>query len=139
MAEIGGFTSDWRHGTAGAPTVLTDFSAKTMSVTPDEENEEKEFSVFGTAARQYIPSYTNGTIEVEYIYDATIRAQLAAIKSGRTTVDFQLGPLGTATDDPKMSGSMIMTKMSNPVESGEIIIISVSWRITGTVTDGVFA
>jgi hypothetical protein len=137
MAEIGGFTSDWRHGTAGAPTVLTDFSAKTMSVTMDEENEEKEFSVFGTSARQYLPSYTNGTIEVEYIYDATIRAQLAAIKSGRTTVDFELSPLGTAASDPVSSGSMILTSLGNPVESGEIIIMTANWRITGAVVDDV--
>jgi hypothetical protein len=137
MAEIGGFTSDWRHGTAGAPTVLTDFSAKTQSVSMDEENEEKEFSVFGTSARQYIPSYTNGTIEVEYIYDATIRAQLAAIKSGRTTVDFELSPLGTAASDPVSSGSMILTSLGNPVESGEIIIMSATWRITGAVVDDV--
>jgi hypothetical protein len=137
MAEIGGFTSDWRHGTAGAPTVLTDFSAKTMSVTMAEGNEEKELSVFGTAARQYLPSYTNGTIEVEYIYDATIRAQLAAIKSGRTTVDFELSPLGTAASDPVSSGSMILTSLGNPVESGEIIIMTANWRITGAVVDDV--
>ena len=139
MAEIGGFTSDWRHGTAGAPTTLTDFSAKTMSVTIDTENEEKEFSVFGNSARQYLPSYTSGTIDCEYIYDATIQGQLAAIRTGRTTVDFQLSPLGTTAGDPRTSGSMIMTSMSNPVESGEVVVIPVSWRITGTITDDAHA
>ena len=82
MAEIGGFTSDWRHGTAGSPTVLTDFSAKTQSVEIETENEEKEFSVFGNGFRQYVPSYTSGTISCEYIYDATIQAQLASIAQG---------------------------------------------------------
>ena len=135
MAEIGGFTSDWRHGTAGAPTVLTDFSAKTQSVEIETENEEKEFSVFGSGFRQYVPSYTSGTISCEYIYDATIQAQLAAIRNGRTTVDFELSPLGTAASDPVTSGSMIMTSMGNPVESGEIITINVEWRITGTIVD----
>ena len=42
-----------------------------------------------------VPTGTLGdagaTIECEYIYDAITRGQLAAIKSGRTVVDFRLG------------------------------------------------
>jgi hypothetical protein len=133
MAEIGGFTSDWRHGTAGAATTLTDFSAKTQSVEMEQEMDEKEFQVFGNSAIQYLPGNESGTIEVEYIYDTALNAQLSAIKSSRLPVDFQLSPLGTGSGDPKDSGEMIMTSLSKPVESGEIIIISATYRITGEV------
>jgi hypothetical protein len=135
MAEIGGYTSDWQHGTAGAPTVLTDFSAKTQNVTMEQEMEEKEFQVFQSTGIQYLPGNESGTIEVEYIYDTALNAQLSAIKSSRAPVNFQLSPLGTSASDPRDRGEMIMTNLSKPVESGEIIILSVTWRITGEVDD----
>ena len=135
MAEIDGYTSDWRHGTAGAATTLTDFSAKTQNVTIEQEMEEKEYNVFQTSGTQYLPGNESGTIEVEYIYDATLNAQLSAIKASRLPVNFQLSPLGTGSSAPRDRGEMIMTNLSKPVESGEILVITATYRITGEVDD----
>lgn len=131
---IGGSSSDFRHGTNGALTTLTDFTAKTMSVEPSFEAENVESTTFGDSYREYEQSFKNGTIEVEYKYDTTVFGQLAAIFNGSDVVSFQISPTGTDSGAVKITGSMFVTEFNVPVEIGELIPISVTWQVTGAVT-----
>jgi hypothetical protein len=137
MASVGGILSDWRHGTNGATGVLTDFSAKTMSVELDREAENEDATAFQSTYRSAVQSFKNGTIECEYLYDTTIHGQLAAIFNGGDTVIFALSPTGTANGEVEITGSMFMTNLGTPVEVGEVQVIPVSWQTTGAITDGV--
>lgn len=131
---IGGSSSDWRTGTNGAVAVLTDFSAKTISVESSFEAEQVESTTFGDTYREYEQSFKNGTIEVEYKYDATIFGQMAAIYNGGDTVSFQLSPTGTASGAVKITGSAFITELGMPVEIGELLQMSVSYQVSGAVT-----
>ena len=135
---IGGSSSSWQHGTNGATGVLTDFSAKTISVEASWEAEQVESTTFGDTYREYEQSFKNGSIEVEYKYDATIFGQLSAIYNGGDTVIFELGPTGTTAGMVEIDGSMFITELGMPVEIGELLVIPVTWQVSGAVTFGTF-
>lgn len=131
---VGGALSAWKHGTNGAVSTNTDFSAKTRSVNPSFDAEQVESTTFGDAYRDYEQSFKNASIEVAYKFDATIFAQIAAIYNAGDTVTFEYSPSGTSSGNVKITGSMFITKMSPPAEIGNLIEISVSWQVTGAVT-----
>jgi len=130
---VGGSLSTWKHGTNGAVSSNTDFSAKTREVTPSFEAEQVESTTFGDTYRDYEQSFKNATIEVTYKYDTTLFAQLAAIYNAGDIVTWELGPTGIVATNPKITGSMFMIKLGNPVKVGDLLEISVSWQVSGAV------
>lgn len=136
---ISGRNTTWKHGTNGAVSTNTDFTAKTMMVNPSFEAEEVESTTFGDGYRDYEQSFKNATIEVEYKHDTTIFAQLAAIYNAGDTVTFEIGPTGATSTNPKITGSMVMTKFNTPLNVGELEKLSCSWRVTGAVTFTTFS
>ena len=133
---VGGATSAWKHGTNGAVSSNTDFTAKTRSVNASFDAEQVESTVFGDTYRDYEQSFKNATIESTYKYDATIFGQMAAIYNGGDTVTFELSPAGTSSGNVKITGSMFMTKLGQPVEVGNLLEMPCSWQVTGAVTFG---
>ena len=133
---LGGKNSNWQHGTNGAPTSLTDFTTKTMSVTLNAEAETVESTVFGDAYRDYEQSFKNATIDVQYKYDATIYGQLADLYNNGTIVDFQLSPDGTGSTNPKIEGDAFITSFGTPVEVGNLLVLDVSFQVSGALTFG---
>ena len=136
---VGGVSSNWEHGTQSAPTSLTDFSAKTISVEASFEAEQVESTTFGDGYREYEQSFKNATIEVEYKYDATIYGQLFDIYNNGTTVDFQYGPNGEGSGEAEITGSMFITEIGLPAEIGELLTLPVTWQVTGAVTFDTFS
>ena len=133
---IGGQLSDWRHGTNGATTTLTDFTSKTRSVSFSIEGEEVDSTTFGDLFRNYEGSFLNATFETVYKHDTTVFGQLGAIMANRDSVDFQYSPDGTTTGKPKVTGAAIITSFSSPASVGELLEITVSWRVNGAATFG---
>jgi hypothetical protein len=131
---LGGKNSNWQHGTNGAPTVLTNFTTKTMSVTLNAEAETVEATVFGDAYRDFEQSFKNATIDVQYKYDATLYGQLAAIYNAGDVVNFQLSPDGTTSTNPKITGAAFVTSFGTPVEVGNLLVLDVSFQVSGVVT-----
>lgn len=132
---IGGVLSDFRHGTHGALTTLTDFSAKTISVDIDRSREKVESTTFGNSNRSYEASFKDAKIKAVYKYDTTVYGQLAELWNNDETVDFQGSPTGTATGNVKISGDMFMESFKLGMDIGELLQIEVEWMATGTVTD----
>lgn len=133
---LGGKNSDWQHGTNAAPTVLTDFTGKTMSVTLNAEAETVESTVFGDAYRDYEQSFKNATLDVQYKYDATIYGQLADLYNNGTIVDFRLSPDGTGSTKPKIEGDAFITSFGTPVEVGNLLVLDVSFQVSGALSFG---
>lgn len=133
---IGGINSDFRHGTNGALTTLTDFTTKTRSLNPSYDSETVDSTCFGTSSKSYEQSFKNATIEATYKYDDTLYGQLAAIYNAQATVSFQIAPNGATTGKPKQTGSMFITKFGNDMQVGNLEELTVSWQVTGAVTFG---
>jgi len=133
---LGGKNSNWQHGTNGAVTSLTDFTTKTMSVTLNAEAETVESTVFGDAYRDYEQSFKNATIDVQYKYDSTLFGQLSAIYNAGDVVNFQLSPDGTGSTNPKITGTAFVTSFGTPVEVGSLLVLDVSFQVSGAVTFG---
>lgn len=139
---IGGNLSDWQHGTNGAPTVLTDNTGKTQSVVIDFGSEEVDATVFGDSFREFEQSFKNATIQAVYKHDTAIWTIITDIYTNAPAggVNYQLGPDGTTTGKPKITGSMILSpSFSQPIPLGELLVLNVGWRVTGAVTFGTFA
>lgn len=135
---VGGQNSDWRHGTNGAASVLTDFTAKTMSVSLSAEAEQVESTTFGDSYRDYEQSFKNATIDVQYKYDATLFGQLSAIYNAGDIVDFRLSPSGTTAPSVKIEGKAFITSFGTPVEIGNLLVLDVSFQVSGAVTFGAY-
>ena len=132
--SIGGKDTTWKHGTHGAVSSNTDFTTKTMSLSPNFNAEEADATVFGDGSRSYEATFENAEIGAVYKYDTTVFGQLAAIYSGRDAVTWEIGPTGTTSTFVKITGSMVMTKFDTGLGVGEVIKINVQWRVTGAVT-----
>ena len=130
---IGGKDTTWKHGTHGAVSSNTDFTAKTMSLSPSFNAEEADATVFGDGFRSYEATFKNATIEAEYHYDTTVFGQLAAIYDGEDAVTWEIGPTGTVATNVKITGTMVMTKFDLPLTVGAVEKINTSWRVTGAV------
>jgi hypothetical protein len=137
--SVGGKDSTWKHGTHGATSSNTDFTTKTMSLTPSFDAEEADATVFGDGFRSYEATFENATIGTVYKYDTTVFGQLADIYSNRDSVTFEIGPTGTTSTNVKITGSMVMTKFDTSLGVGEVIKITVNWRVTGAVTFTTFS
>lgn len=133
---IGGQLSDWRTGTHGAATSLTDFTAKTSNVSLSIEGEEVDSTTFGNLYRDFEGSFVGGTISVTYNHDTTIFGQLGAIMTNRTSVDFQWSPDGTGSTKPKVTGAAVMTSLTSGASVGELLQIEATYRINGAITFG---
>ncbi len=132
---LGGKNSNWQHGTNAAPTTLdATISAKTMSVTLNAEAETVESTTFGDAYRNYEQSFKNSTIDVQYKYDTDIYAMIALLYNNGTAVSFQLGPDGTDSGKPKITGSAFVTTFGTPVEVGNLLVVDVSFQVDGALT-----
>lgn len=137
--SVGGKDTSWKHGTNGAVSSLTDFTSKTMAVNPSFNQDEADATVFGNDYRDYESTFKNATISATYKYDTTVWGQLTAIYNGGDSVDFELGPTGTASTNAKITGAMVITSIGSPINVGDIIKFDVSFRVNGSVTFGAFS
>ncbi len=137
--SIGGSLTSWKHGTNGAVSSNTDFTAKTMDVQPSFEAEQVDATTFGDGYREFEQSFKNAKIEATYKYDTALFAQLAAIYNAGDTVTFELGPDGATAPKPKITGSMFITSLGTPISVGELIKMEVSWQVSGAVVFTVFS
>lgn len=137
--SIAGRLTTWGHGTDGAVSVNTDFTAKTMSLSPSFNAEEADATVFGNGYRSFESTFKNATIDAVYHYDATIFGQLAAIYNNNDQVTWEIGPDGNTTGKVKITGSMVMTKFDIPLTVGDVEKINCTFRVTGAVTFATFS
>lgn len=131
---IAGSTTIWSHASHGSPSSNVAYTTKTMSVTPTFDGEEVDATTFGDAFREYEQTFKSHSYSVRYKYDATIWQIIVDLWSNGTEVTFELGPVGSTSTNPKITGSMICTSFSEPFEVGSLQVMEVSFRGTGAPT-----
>ena len=136
---IAGRDTTWKHGTNGAVAVNTNFTTSTMSLNPSFSADEADATVFGDSYREYEQTFKNATISARYYYSTTVWNQIAAIYNGSDSVTFEIGPTGTTAGNAKITGSMVCTSISLPLNVGDIEAFDVTFRVNGAVTFTTFA
>lgn len=136
---IGGKDTTWKHATHGSPASNNDYTAKTMSVNPTYNGESVDATTFGDAFREKEQTFKNFGFTVQYKYDATIWLVIADLWSNGTEITFELGPVGTASLSPKVTGSMFCQSFSEPFSVGTLQVIDVTFEGTGAPAFGAFS
>jgi hypothetical protein len=135
---IGGRNTTLKHGTHGALTTLTDFTAKTRSVTPNYDRETIDATTFGDADKDYEMSFKNYTYEVVYKGDETLYGQLRSIFANDESVSIQYAINGSTSGYPKDEATAFITKLGAPAQVGQLMEFSVSWQVSGAMSFGTF-
>ena len=136
---VGGKDSTLKHGTQAAPQVLTDYTSKVISASPDFGGDYDDATTWGTKYREKEATFKDAKMSVTYKSDEDIFIVVSAIYSEDTEIDFELSPMGTEAGKPKVTGKMILPNFSAALESGTVQKLDVSYEINGAVTFGVHA
>lgn len=134
---IAGAATTWKHASIAAPSTNVDYSAKTMSVTPNFNGEEVDATTFNSGGfRSYEQTFKDAEITVQYKYDAAIWAIIHPFYSDTTGTapTWELGPVGTTAGNPKITGTMILRTFSEPFPVGNLQVIDVTFRVSGAIT-----
>lgn len=136
---LGGKDTVFKHATHGAPSSNNDYTSKMRSVSIAFDGEEVDATVFGDSFRDYEQSFKNANINANYKYDATIWQVLADLYTNGTAITFEIGPVGTASTSPKITGSMVLISFTEGFEIGSLQELPVVYRITGAPTFGAYS
>lgn len=97
-------------------------------------------STFGSSSKSFVPGFTGGDdIVINFRYDPTVEAQLAAISPLTATSSLIISPEGTTTGNAKkmMETFLMDYKVSASPESIDEIVAT--FRKTGAVTHTTWA
>ncbi len=100
-----------------------------------------ETTVFGNAAKNYIPGLTDATLSVSGFYDKTATTgvvyALEAILSGGVAVTAVVRPAGASTGNYAYTVSVILTGYTLASTVGDAVTVSADFQCTGAVTPAV--
>jgi hypothetical protein len=131
-----------------ARTVLTnafvkigavDFSDLIASVEFSDEAEEVETTAFGDTGRTRVGGLRDQSVSLDFHVDfdaASVDATIGALVGGTALIE--IAPKGTAigADNPKLSGTILVTEWGWGGGVGELATKSVTWPVVGTLTRG---
>lgn len=149
MSQVS-FNGDFQMGTSGSPTSLADYTSSVKSIKFNRNGETFEVTNLGNSAKKFIKGLTEGDIQIEFFYSTalmTAMQNLAGYASGG--VSWQLGVEGSSTGNHKASQTgttnasggvgLIVEKVEAGADVGQVQMISVSGKISGTITFGTYA
>ncbi len=130
---------DFRLGSNGTPTTLVDVSNKVSDIKTNRGADTPEVTAFnGSGAKDYAAGLTEGSLSVEFFYDATLDTHLNGVLGYDTPINFQLGGLGPATGNPKKTGTCILKKLDDPRKVGDVMKLSAEFQVSGPITSGTY-
>lgn len=103
--------------------------------------EQLDVSVFGTAAKAFVPGLTDGdTVSMSGPLDVTLHTHLGNLKAaqaaGSSTSTINFAPLGSVSGLPKISAECWVASYNPSSGVGGRAEYAASLQITGTVTNG---
>ena len=126
---------------SGASTIR-DLSAYLNNIDFGQENDTHDDTTFGAEGHTFRPGLTNGTISIGGLYDKTALTGsdtvLQSLIGVETTVGFEYGPEGNAAAAVKKSGECVLESYAQSAPVADLITFSATFRISGSVTNGVF-
>lgn len=130
------------HGSNATLTVnsvtLTGFF---NDLTFDRSVDTAETTVFGNAAKTYIPGLSDATLSLSGLYDKTATTgvifALEAILAGGVAVTAVVRPAGASTGNYAYTVSVILTGYSIGSSVNDAVQVSADFQCTGAVTPAV--
>lgn len=127
------------HGKA-AEFYLTDSGGTERNLTTYLRNvsmprqvDTAEASTFGDDDKVYVAGLRDATISMEGLFDATVDGYYTGLLGG-TPRAWAYFPLGSATNNPKFVGSMILTSYEPAADLGDVVGFSAEGQVSGAIT-----
>jgi hypothetical protein len=138
MAFKAGHTSWFALDNVAA--TLTNLTQYIDNTSVPQTVEQLDVSVFGTAAKAFIPGLTDGdTITVSGPYDVTMHTHITALKAahaaGSSTSTYTWGPGGSVASQAKISGECWVASYEVSSGVGGRVEYSATLQVTGSVTN----
>lgn len=121
-----------------AATVLTDISNTLKEVNFPREVDTPETTAFGSTTRSYVVGFINATFSVSGMYDPTVDALLNGILGFATARNFEYGPVGSTSTNPKYTGACYLTNYTDTGSVTDMVGMSADFQVTGAVTRGAY-
>lgn len=120
-----------------------DVSPYLTDVSFERDNDTHDVTTFGSTAHSYIAGLVDGKITLNGLWDKTtlVGTQTvfnAAIGGTAAGYAFIYGPEGSTTGNVKYSGTAVVESYSESAPVADIVKVSVTLRISGAVTTGVY-
>ncbi len=125
---------------ANAAASLTNLSPYIDKTTVPNTTQMLDVSVFGTAAKGFIPGLTNGdVVALSGPYDSVVALHIgsliAAQNAGTASHAFQWGPGGSVAGQAKVTGTVLVASYTLDSAVGARVNYSANLQITGAVTN----
>lgn len=121
-----------------AANSLTDISNTLKEVNFPREVDTPETTAFGSTTRSYVVGFINATFSVSGMYDPTVDALLNGILGFAASRDFEYGPIGSTTGNPRYTGDCYLTNYTDTGSVTDMVGMSADFQVTGAVTRGTY-
>ena len=118
---------------------LTTFTTQVTDINWDPSKKNPDATAMGAIARENIDGVKDASFSVEAFVDSASTALFRAAYWARgRSKSFVIGPEGSGTGKPKISGSAIQTGMSVKPNVDGTIKMSLTYAINGAWTEATF-
>lgn len=136
MSSSHGSKASFFMGSAGAPTVLVDYSTYFNSTGLPLNRDKAEVSTFHAIVKAYVAGLLDAVIPLDGPFDPAIDAVLFACCYGGPAVNFAYYPQGSTTGNVMYTGSILVTKYEMKSEISSASTISSEGQVSGAITRG---
>lgn len=131
--------TDFRIGSAATPTTKVDVSNQLTDIKFGESADLPDATTFNSGgAKSYAKGLVDSDVSLEFNYTPAIATQMRGLLRSSNAADFQFGPLGSTTGNPKYSGQMFINKVDSPAKVGDILKLSVSGKVNGSLSESLY-
>ena len=121
---------------------LRNISAGVTSVAFSNDADTVDVSALGTNAKAYLAGMTDGTIQIAGFIDPVAltgtHTVLPGIVGNATLKAFSVGPQGSTTGLPRITGNCICTKYAPSFDTGSAGSFTSEFQISGVLVYDVF-
>lgn len=132
MAKYDGKDMVFKNGAFSFP------SGTLISVDWPEQRDEIDVTGAGQDDKEFLPSERSATVTVNAWDDAAMTIH-DANDPDDDAATLEFFPQGNTTGKPKKSASAFVTSRSRPVTHNQGVAITITYRVTGAITDSTVA
>lgn len=132
MAKYDGKDMVFKHGAFTFPT------GTLVSVDWPEQRDELDVTGAAQDDKEFLPSERSATITVN-AWDDAANTIHAAAPLNVDSVAIEFYPQGNSSGKPKRAATAFVTSRSRPVTHNQASAITITYRVTGAVTDSTVA
>lgn len=127
-----------------AGSTLRNISPYITSTTFNQQNDTHDVTTYGDEAHEFIAGLTNGTIQINFLYDITATTGANTVLDSLVglddvTVGWEYGPKGNGSTMVKYSGEGVLQDISTSAPVADLVTGTATIQISGAVTKGTFS